>query len=143
MPDTVQVARSFECSYETKDLATFQREGHFVPAMQDEEQRRRPWEGDTVHILQLDWHRTQVLRVLADSREEVVLLMGNRIHEYFFGMWVSAQTTTRLIEVTALMQEERNNVMEALRGAGLPLSISDPVKGIEWLKARAGEKSEG
>jgi hypothetical protein len=106
---TLQV--EFACDYETHPLDDFQEGGHFVPGMTDVEQRRREWQGDTVHVLVLKHKGGQVLRVLADSLEEAERLMRDNIKSTLFGLWL-AQTQTefsydqmkRLVDRAGLVQ---------------------------------------
>jgi hypothetical protein len=102
----------FEVEHQTHDLDTFQYEGHFVPAMQDEEQRRRDWEGDTVHVLELRHKGEQVLRVLADSLPEAERVMRRNISDTLFGLWMAQKQTEfsydqmkRLVDRAGRLQE--------------------------------------
>lgn len=133
----------FDCTLEVQDLVTFQREGHFVPAMRDVVQQPgtdtvmqqpRPWRGNQVYIVQLHFHNVQMLRVLADSQEEATRMMGDAIRSSFFGMFTAQHTIDGLMETLRVMQDERNATMSAAREKGLPEGIHDPVGAVKWLR---------
>ncbi len=91
--ETVTVLVPFTVEYETHGLDTFQRAGHFVPGMTDEEQRRREFCGETVHVLVLKHLGAQVLRVVADSLPEAERLMSGNIRDTLLALWTAQQST--------------------------------------------------
>ncbi len=108
----MKLSVDFEVEHEAHDLLDFQEGGHFVPGMTDSEQRRREWEGDTVHVLELRHMGTQVLRVLADSQEEAERIMRANISDTLFGLWTAQKSTEfsydqmkRLVDRAATVQQ--------------------------------------
>lgn len=91
--ETKAIAVQFTCEYQTHNLEEFQKGGHTVPGMVDEEQRRREFEGDTVHVLELKYLGGQVVRVLGDSVEEVERLMALRVPEVLFAYFAAQRQT--------------------------------------------------
>ena len=98
---TLNLAVNFQIETGREDRAQFQRDGHFIPAMVDEHGARREWQGDAVFIAEL-WleskdasgnvtERARVLRVLADSVEEMDRVMAMNIHDTFFALWQAQQ----------------------------------------------------
>lgn len=78
------ITLNFECEPAKHDLIQFQKEGHFVPGMKDENGYRRHWEGTDVHTLTLrhaesNREPVQLLHVVADSPEESERLMRQAI----------------------------------------------------------------
>ncbi len=106
------VAVKFTCEYQRHNLEDFQSGGHMVPGMQDEEQRRRPFVGESVHVLELKYLGSQVLRVLADSQSEADRLMALRVHETLFALFAAQRQTEfsydqmkRLVDGMGRLQE--------------------------------------
>jgi hypothetical protein len=83
------IITDFECAYEVHDKTTFQSEGHFVSGLKDSNGFRRQWEGDEVHVLTLRHQGEQVLRMMADSLEEVSKLMAAEIKQSFVALWTA------------------------------------------------------
>jgi hypothetical protein len=83
------IITDFACDYEVHDRNTFQAEGHFVSGLKDPNGFRRQWEGDEVHILTLRQQGEQVLRMMADSLEEVSKLMAAEIKQTFIALWTA------------------------------------------------------
>lgn len=90
--ETKTVTVPFTVEYESHPLAEFQDGGHFIPGMQDEEQRRRPWVGDAVHVLVLKHLGETVLRVIADSAKESERLMSANIKGTMLAFWAAQQS---------------------------------------------------
>jgi hypothetical protein len=83
------IITDFACDYEVHDKTAFQTEGHFVSGLKDSNGFRRQWEGDEVHILTLRHQGEQVLRMMADSLEEVSKLMTAEIKQSFIALWTA------------------------------------------------------
>jgi hypothetical protein len=89
------VTARFPIVIETHDREQFQKEGHFVPRMVDDHGMPREWQGAAVFIGTLNHEllnefgqvneggRQQILRVYADTPEELDRLMSLRIVETF------------------------------------------------------------
>lgn len=91
--EAVQMRVPFQLEHETYDLDAFQAGGHFVPGQVDAEQRRRPFEGNTVHVLVLKHMGSQVLRVVADSFDEAERVMSANIRDTLLALWTAQQST--------------------------------------------------
>jgi hypothetical protein len=119
------VAR-FPITVERHDRERFQREGHFVPRMLDEEQRPREWDGPNVFAGELWWEqqdvdgnitaRKRVLRVLADTPEELLRLMGVRIRQTFFSLFLVQQLQTNDQSELKRLVDENNALRAKLAG---------------------------
>src|SRR5271166_4894404 len=83
------ITTDFVCAYEVQEKDMFQAEGHFVAGLKDENGFRRQWEGNEVHILTFSYQGQQVLRMMADSLEEVSKLMAANIQQTFLGLWTA------------------------------------------------------
>ena len=86
----ITLTPGFECEYEVHELQTFQSDGHFVSGLKDDNGFRRQWETDEVHVLTLRHKGEQVLRMMADTLEEVSRLMSSEIQSTFLGLWTAA-----------------------------------------------------
>jgi len=126
---TILVSVDFSVEVEEiEDRVSFQREGHFVPAMTDEHGFRREWEGYQLFIGTL-WHeakdatgkvteRLQVLRVLADTLPELHRLMSESIRGEFFARYLAAQQQTTVYEEYRRHAEEHNELVAWLVKTG-------------------------
>ncbi len=122
MSETKSISVPFALEYETHPLAEFQAGGHFVPGMQDEEQRRRPWAGETVHVLILKHMGGHVLRVVADSWQEAERMMVANIKSTLLGLWTAQQSTVfsydqmkRLVDRVSTMQDFMDSRFKGMR----------------------------
>jgi hypothetical protein len=111
------ITTGFVCAYEVHDKTTFQSEGHFVSGLKDENGFRREWIGEEVHILTLSHQGQQVLRMMADSLEEVSKLMAANVQQTFLGLWTAqflqgfshdafVRQRDRLAELQAFIDEQ-------------------------------------
>jgi hypothetical protein len=57
--------------------------------LKDDNGFRRQWEGNEVHVLTLKHQGEQILRIMADSLEEVSKLMQAEIKQTFLGLWTA------------------------------------------------------
>lgn len=116
-----EVSVSYPVVVEQYDLEKFQKEGHFVPRMVDAEQNPRGWDGPLVWIgevfnVRKDMEgtviRKRLLRVLADSPEELERLIDLRMKETFFAMWLAGQQSPVPV---ASLQEENARLLEKIQ----------------------------
>jgi len=139
---TGTVTATFPVKIDRFDREKFQAEGHFVPRMVDAEQRPREWEGPIVFVATI-FHelrdamgtlqsRVQVLRVLADTPEELQRLMGLRIRETFFALFAAQQVQTGNAELLKKLHDENN----ALRGTGFAAPKANREKAKAYLPKR-------
>lgn len=97
-PDST-VLVPFPITIKRFDREKFQKEGHFVPRMIDAHGMPRDWEGPLVFVGILDYEmrdadenvvtKKRVLRVLADTPDELFRLMEQRIKETFFALFLA------------------------------------------------------
>jgi hypothetical protein len=108
----------FTVESEQHALEAFQKGGHFVPGMKDENGFRREWQGDEVHILKLNvWGTSplagqQILRVLADTPQEAARLMRQTIQETMLAHWVAQQLCRTNYEDWVALNEKRNQFQQ-------------------------------
>jgi hypothetical protein len=127
----------FPITVERHDRERFQREGHFVPRMLDEEQEPREWDGPNVFAGELWWEqkdvdgnvtaRKQILRVLADTPKELLRLMDLRIRETFFALFLAQQLQTNdQSELKRLIDE--NNILRTSLLARIRLAMQRKIR---------------
>ena len=104
-----------EATYEIHNRMKFQEAGHFVPAMQDENCRRREWQGEEVHILTLEHDGRQILRCYGDSADTALNRMEDQIRETFFAMWKAQQIQSNNGAALMQAQTERNILADFIR----------------------------
>jgi hypothetical protein len=114
----------FTVEPEQHSLEPFQKLGHFVPGLKDENAFRREWQGDEVHILTLRFtgHSPlfadqQILRVVADTPQEAARLMRLTIQETFFAWWTAQQVAQSNYEDWRLLNEKRNQFQHFINWA--------------------------
>lgn len=123
---TDQVMALFDITVERHDRSTFQKQGHFVPGMVDENGFRREWEGPNVYIGTL-WHelkdaggnvtsRSQVLRMLADTPQELRRVMSKNLKESFFAWWLAQTQQASVYESYRRANEEHVEFVRTLKG---------------------------
>jgi hypothetical protein len=120
-PDTV-IAVRFPVIIERHEREKFQREGHFVPRMVDEHGMARDWDGPLVFVGILNFElkdavgavtgKAQVLRVLADTPEELWRLMERRIVETFFAQFNALHVQSADRDTVKRLNEE-NTILRA------------------------------
>ena len=106
------------------DRETFQREGHFVPRMVDEHGRPRDWDGPLLFVGLLEFelkdaagivtHTETVLRVLADTPDELFRLMALRISETFFANFQAQRLQSTMGSDYKRVTEENVSLRERL-----------------------------
>lgn len=114
----------FQVEAEQHVLEAFQNARHFVPGLKDENGFRRDWQGDEVHILTLRFDGNspllagqQILRVIADSPQEVSRMMRQAIKETFFAQWTAQQAASSSYEDWRLLNEKRNQFQHFINWA--------------------------
>ncbi len=109
------VAAQFPVVIERHDREKFQRDGHFVPRMIDAEQRPREWDGPLVFVgivfhemrdMAGQLRKAQLLRVLADTPQELARLLDLRLRETFFALWSAQQVQSDQGEQVRQMAEQ-------------------------------------
>ena len=131
----------FPIVIEVHDRGEFQKAGHFVPRMVDEHQMVRDWQGSEVFIGTLNHElvnefgqvntggREQILRVYADSPEELQRLMSLRIVETFHAQFNALSVQAKeCVDIKRLNDElTRLRAFVALAGPRPRKSVSRPV----------------
>lgn len=111
----------FTIEVERHDKARFQKEGHFVPGMKDANGFRRDWDGPLVFCGTI-WQevrdvqgqltgRNQVLRVLADTPQELLRLFDLNIRDTFFALWQAQQLQANTFERMRVEHDEHNELI--------------------------------
>jgi hypothetical protein len=112
---------NFPVEVERHDKARFQKDGHFVPAMVDANGFRRDWDGPLVFCGTI-WQevrdvqgqltgRNQVLRVLADTPQELLRLFDLNIRDTFFALWQAQQLQANTFERMRVEHDEHNELI--------------------------------
>lgn len=131
---TMSLAVGFAVEVERHDKATFQKEGHFVPGMKDENGFRREWDGPLVFVGTI-WQdvrdvqgqvtgRNQVLRVLADSPQELERLLRLAITDSFFAWWSAQQLQASTFESYRKHVDEHNQLVNDAPGGYMPANAA-------------------
>lgn len=125
------ISGKFVADIERHEKAKFQKEGHFVPGMKDENGLRREWDGPLVFVGTI-WQdvrdvqgqitgRNQVLRVLADSPDELDRLLQLAIKDSFFAWYSAQQLQASTFESYRKHVDEHNQFVAAYAGwTGMP-----------------------
>jgi len=115
----------FALKHEIYNLKQFQKDGHFVPGLTDDEGRRRQWKGTEVHVLELRQGEQQILRVLSDSLPSAQELMAQRIQDEFFRLATQEQRAKFSYDAYMRVNFEHGLMKAALRRHGLDNELRD------------------
>lgn len=128
----------FEVLHETHDKETFQREGHWVPALRERDAnglltpKEREWKGATVHAMTLlgsdgkpvmfadpsTSKNDSMCRVVSDSLEDAERLMEDCIRDAFFANKRSLEVLGDTFQQLRKASEERTNLMNWMLSNG-------------------------
>lgn len=119
------VSVKFPFTIERYDREKFQREGHFVPRMVDTHGMPREWDGPLlfVGILHFELKDTfgtvtgkeQILRVLADTPQELVRLMNLRIPETLGALFAASHIQSSERDTVKRLNDE-NTILRSRLG---------------------------
>ena len=135
---------NFPMEVERHDKARFQKDGHFVPGMVDANGFRREWDGPLVFAGTI-WQevrdvqgqltgRTQVLRVLADTPQELLRLFDLNIKDTFFALWQAQQLQANTFEKMRVEHDEHNELVSWMR-ENFPAADTKGLSSAEIAKA--------
>lgn len=116
----IKLAVEFEVEESSpQPLQEFQKAGHFVPAMKDENGFRRTWNGSSVFALTLysirkDVPPLQTIRIVADDPVECEILMAKAIKDTVFANWANQQQDAFDRAQWLELNERRNQFREFL-----------------------------
>lgn len=131
---TDQVMALFPVAIEKHWREKFQKEGHFVPGMVDEHGFRREWDGPFVYVgtVFMDVRDAQgavtstrqVLRMLADTPQELRRVLSANIKESFFGWWQAQQLQTQTYELYRVYHDEHVEFCEWVKATIPDLQVT-------------------
>ncbi len=119
-----QSCPSFTVKVERHDRHRFQAQGHFVSGLKDRNGFRREWDGPLVFVGTV-WYEMrdvqnnvtdskQVLRVMADTPDELMRMMSEAIAQQFFSSWLAQLRQSDIFERFRVMYDEQNEFMAYL-----------------------------
>jgi len=111
-PQTLTLQIPFTCESEQHEKTSFQKDGHFISGLKDENGRRRDWEGNEVHIVSLKFKGEQVLRVMSDSLEDAQRLMVIAIQDTFFANFAAQFVMGFNYQKWTQLNDRRNQFQE-------------------------------